>query len=310
MTFSGGKMDVDVVTGVVTTPVGLVTHQSIVDGRAFLDRMQTYVAQSDLDNPKFIDSLENYLMCVPQKVGSRRGWHREFLQTSADVIRQAAFLDQLDASIEIAETAKKQMVQTEHEKMPKVFDVKLARVEDRVLWKKIQDLYFNTRNDMHAARRLKPTAAYEVHISSMAESFQKDGVKVGNIQSLWHGTRTHNLLSILKVGLIIPKSGGDINITGRMFGDGLYFSDQSTKALNYAYGYWDGAGRSANCFMFLADVAMGKAYVPSGPISRSLPMSGYDSTFAKAHKSGVMNNEMIVYRTGQANLKYLIEFAE
>ena len=31
--------------------------------------------------------------------------------------------------------------------------------------------------------------------------------------------------------------------TGRMFGNGVYFSDQSTKALNYAYGYWGGGDR-------------------------------------------------------------------
>ena len=112
----------------------------------------------------------------------------------------------------------------------------------------------------------------------------------------------------MKSGLIIPKSSGSIQITGRMFGDGLYFSDQATKSLNYSYGYWDGGSKDDNCFMFLADVAMGKIHTPSGPTS-SLPKKGYDSTFAEAGKSGVMNNEMIVYRTSQANLRYLIEFA-
>ena len=93
-----------------------------------------------------------------------------------------------------------------------------------------------------------------------------------------------------------------------MFGPGAYFSDQSTKSLNYAYGYWGGSADN-NCFMFLADVAMGKAYTPSSWGS-GFPKRGYDSTFAKAGKSGVRNNEMIVYKTNQANLKYLIEFEE
>ena len=61
--------------------------------------------------------------------------------------------------------------------------------------------------------------------------------------------------------------------------------------------------------MFLSDVAMGKYYVPSGP-SSNLPKKGYDSTFAKAHKSGVMNNEMIVYKLNQCNLTYLVEFGK
>jgi len=61
--------------------------------------------------------------------------------------------------------------------------------------------------------------------------------------------------------------------------------------------------------MFLCSVAMGKYYVPSGP-SSNLPKAGYDSTYAKARQSGVMNNEMIVYKTNQCNLKYLVEFSD
>ena len=62
--------------------------------------------------------------------------------------------------------------------------------------------------------------------------------------------------------------------------------------------------------MFLADFAMGKQYVPSSRsyTSTRYPVSGYQSTFAKAGQSGVMNNEMIVYQTSQANLKFLVEF--
>ena len=92
-----------------------------------------------------------------------------------------------------------------------------------------------------------------------------------------------------------------------MFGNGVYFSDQSTKSLNYAYGYWDGKHEN-NCFMLLNDVAMGKSFTPSGP-SSNLPKLGSDSTFAQVEKSGVLNNEMIVYKTSQINPKYLVEFS-
>lgn len=37
----------------------------------------------------------------------------------------------------------------------------------------------------------------------------------GNEMMLWHGTRAFNILSIFKVGLIIPRSGGSYHITGR-----------------------------------------------------------------------------------------------
>ena len=117
-------------------------------------------------------------------------------------------------------------------------------------------------------------------------------------------------MSILKGGLIIPKSSAS-HVTGRMFGDGVYFSDQSTKSLNYSQGYWGHGSRDNNCFMFIADVAMGKYYVPHTSDSRlhdKIKSMGYDSTYAKANQSSVRNNEMIVYNLHQCNLKYLVEF--
>jgi poly [ADP-ribose] polymerase len=95
-----------------------------------------------------------------------------------------------------------------------------------------------------------------------------------------------------------------------MFGAGLYFSDQSTKALNYATNFWNSSGSSKRIFMFLCDVAMGKYHVPSGGWGSGYPKRGFDSTFAKANVSSVRNNEMIVYKLPQANLKYLLEFEE
>jgi poly [ADP-ribose] polymerase len=149
---------------------------------------------------------------------------------------------------------------------------------------------------------------YSVDINVVKEAFQKDGAKLKNIWELWHGTRASNLLSILKAGLIIPPSNAP-NVTARMYGNGIYASDQSTKALNYAFGAWGSGARDNNCFMFLLQMAMGNHYTPRGSFSGNKAPLGYDSTFAKANQSGVYNNEMIVYRTSQVDLNYLIEFS-
>jgi poly [ADP-ribose] polymerase len=126
---------------------------------------------------------------------------------------------------------------------------------------------------------------------------------------LWHGTRIFNVLSILKSGLLLPKTLSTMQIAGAMFGNGLYFSDQSSKSLNYSRGYWDGGPRDRNCFMLLVDVALGSSYIPKGSYE-TLPKAGHDSTFAKPGVSGILNNEYIVYRPSQANIKYLVEFEE
>jgi poly [ADP-ribose] polymerase len=311
---SGGQLDIDLTTGLVTTPVGIVTKDNIDAARVLLNDMIVPVQKQAFDTASFKSKLNDYLMLVPQRVASGRGWHKTFIASDAALTKQTQLLDQLESSITMAEQRVKQAerdaASIAQAKTPeKVFNVELSLIDSgSEEFAKIVKFYEEGRQSMHTCAHLRPKLAYSVKIPSMAEDFNAYGLKLGNVRRLWHGTRVHNVLSILKNKLIIPKSGGSIAITGRMFGDGLYFSDQSTKSLNYAYGYWDSGAKDNNCFMFLVDVAMGREYVPSGPV-RSIP-AGYDSCFAQGSKSAVRNNEMIVYNTNQANIVTLVEFGQ
>lgn len=305
---TGGQMDLDLSTGIISTPIGVVTAANIDQARAILMDLEPFIRQQDFDSRRFIGELEKYLMLVPQKVGSRQGWHRDVLPDTDALTEQGALLDQLESSIEIAEQRVRDAKNKPDEKTAQIFDVSIELTDDPALRKRIIQLYEDGRQSIHASHRLKPGRIFKVSLASMDQDYEQDGKQLGGVMELWHGTRAHNLLSILKSGLIIPKSSGSIHVTGRMFGDGLYFSDQSTKSLNYAYGYWDGGRRDDRCFMFLADVAMGNPWHPNKTGSSVVPPKGYDSVFARGGRDVVMNNEMIVYRTSQARLKYLVEF--
>lgn len=305
---SGGKMDIDLSTGIISTPVGVVTDANIQRARVLLQGFVPFVRSGDFEAPDFISPLEEYLMLVPQKVGAQRGWHRAFINDVEALTRQGALLDQLESSISIATQRVADARGAVKSAPSKVFDVTLTLSEDAGLMDRVRQFYERGRQQRHASYSFRPTRIYTVDLGSMAMDYAADGGKLGGIQELWHGTRAHNVLSILKSGLIIPKRGGSIHVTGRMFGNGLYFSDQSTKSLNYAAGYWDGGSGDRRCFMFLADVAMGRHWNPDQTGGDLKPPPGYDSTFARGGRDGVLNNEMIVYRTAQANLKYLVEF--
>jgi poly [ADP-ribose] polymerase len=306
MLASGGQMDLDLSTGIISTPLGVVTLDNVDKGRKLLEQMAPFVLTHDYENRTFVQGLNDYLMLIPQKVPHARGWHREFLSGAPDMIKQSTLLDQLATSVDLV--TKQIAAGVPGDKAPApVFDVKMSLVEDPKVLRAIEAFFKKGINLRHESRHLKPVKVYEVSLGAMARAYESDGAKLTNIQRLWHGTRVFNVLSILKSGLIIPRNTGTFHITGRMFGDGLYFSDQATKSLNYSYGYWDAGQRDNQCFMFLADVAMGNMHTPRSSSER-LPASGSDSTFAKAGESGIQNNEMIVYRTGQANLRYLVEF--
>lgn len=302
---SGGKLNVNLATGQVTTPLGVVTKEAIEEAREKLEKIETANEKKARDNKANRSIVEDYLMLIPQDIGRGRGWAESLWSTDDDIKRQYDLLDSLEATIKAISNSP---TQASNEPEKKVFDVKLELIKDPVCVDRINKFYNKTRQTMHASHHLNIKKIFKVSIATMSDAFENDGKKVGGIMELWHGTKASNLLSILKSGLIIPKSHGSIQVTGRMFGDGVYFSDQSTKSLNYAYGYWDGKYQD-NCFMFLADVAMGRYYVPSHSFSGGCP-AGFDSTWAQAGKSSVMNNEMIVYRLGQINLTYLVEFGK
>ena len=297
-------MKYNVESGLFSTPCGIVTQDSIDEANALLVEIGDFVADEKYGSKKFAETAGSYLMLIPQKVGRKLDLEALFPDLSA-VQQQKVILDSLQASLDQVKAEnvpKAKKVKTPEEK---VFATKLTYLQDLDEVRRIKAKYRKTNQSRHACSHLKIKKIWNVDIESEREAYHN--CSVGNIMELYHGTRVSNVLSILRGGLVIPPSSSS-HVTGRMFNDGLYFSDQSTKSLNYAYGYWGGKADS-NCFMFLADVKMGRCYTPKSSYDGPFPKKGYDSVFAKAHVSGVYNNEMIVYEKCQASLKYLIEFS-
>lgn len=295
-------------TGLFETPCGPVTKEGIDEARTTLASIAKWMKNPNRDERRFGMLVSEYLMIIPAKVGRKLDPNAVF-STDKHVTDQEGILDSLEATYNaIRDAIANQSDDDSSIEKPKLFDVELDLVTDQSVLDHINKLYSDTKSSVHMCHKMKVKRVFSVRIGHMSERFEKEGRAVGNVKELWHGTRDGNILSIMKNGLVIPKSG-EGHCTGRMFGDGLYFSDQSTKALNYAAGYWSG-NRVNKCYMFLADVAMGKSYIPrtsDWKLHTKIARDGYDSCFAKAGGC-VRNNEMIVYKLEQANLKYMVEF--
>lgn len=294
-------------TGSFTTPLGThVSPDGLFDARHLLTQLSPYIRRRDWSDYNYKQLLGEYLQIIPQDVGRGRGWHETFFSASDSIQKQNDIIDALEAALTSSASTidgNKADANTET-----VFNVELGVVSDTKIIDAIKKKYRSEKGNHYDVQSYDVRKVWTVHITIVREAFQKHGKQLGNIKQLWHGTKASNLLSILKSGLVIPRSS-DPHVCGRMFGDGLYFSDQSTKSIRYATGAWTSYGRTDRVFMFICDVAMGKEYTPPGPTS-SLPPKGYDSYFAKASRSGVANNEMIVPNTYQADLVYLVEFGK
>ncbi len=300
---SGGQ--IDIVDGEVKTALGvLISLDSISTAKDMLNELSGYVEKKDFSTP-YVQLLQNYLTKIPQKVSHRRGWDQTFFTEHTTLVNQMDLLEQLENSVK---NSKPVEVTEEQGEIARLFGYSLEVVQDGAEFEKLRKFYNATLQSKHVSSSKKLVRVYKMINPEKDEAYRQKLAKIGNEMMLWHGTRACNVLSILKGGLIIPPTvGGNFTIAGRMFGDGVYFSDQSSKSLNYSVGYWGRDGvDNGSVFMLNASVAMGKAHTPSRPISAR--PSGFDSIYAVGGKSGVMNNEMIVPHLDQFRLDFLCEF--
>lgn len=293
-------------TGLFSTPLGIITSDAITEARGILLKIKDFISKKQYSNKDFLLCVNNYLSIIPTNVGMKLRPEILFPDETS-IQKQNSILDSLDASYI---SLQNKPVNNGDVKEEKVFEIDCDILNDGTEKQRIIKLYEQTLNRSHACSSLKVKQIFTIDIKENTRDFQNKGEKIGNIMELFHGSKVSNLLSIFKKGLIIPPVNANY-ITGRAYGNGIYASNQSSKAANYSYGYWSGT-RDPNCFLFVVKFAMGKVYTPhtSGRGyygSESLPKEGYDSTWAKGGTSGVINDEMIVYNTYQAKITHLIE---
>jgi poly [ADP-ribose] polymerase len=304
-----GSITYSVDSGQFKTPMGIIMPEMVSEARDLLFELAQMVQKKQHGVSLFSTKLNEYLRRIPHNVGMKKIDPYTILPDMNKIQEENDILDGLDASFNDVTSGKKKDDAKVIDKIdePKIFDVQLHLVEDKKEIERIRVKYERTKKTQHQSYKYQLKDVYQVVIKNMHDAFEKNGKPIGNIMELYHGTKVSNVLSILRKGLVIPPANASY-VCGRLAGDGLYFSDISSKSLNYATNYWTSGGNTSRIFMFICDIAMGKAFSPTGSYYGSYPKVGYDSTFLKAGCGSVINNEMIVYKLYQANLKYLLEF--
>lgn len=144
------------------------------------------------------------------------------------------------------------------------------------------------------------------------EKCRKDlGISRSGVKLLWHGSTTENWWSIMTNGLTLKPNA---RITGKMFGNGIYFAPKARKSLGYTSlsgSYWAHGG-SKKGYMGIFEVACGKPYDVYTWSSKFYDFGFKDlrggCTFVHAHAgSSLRNDEIIVYKDEQLTIKYLVE---
>jgi poly [ADP-ribose] polymerase len=284
------------------TELGPVTPQHVAKARVSLQAVNALIGKNgaDADDQDVKKANSAYFSLIP-KAFSMRISADDMILTSDAVMKEFDILDQLETGVKMGAAMTGNTGQrlnalgTEVEFLNDLDEVK--RIKAYVRGSKAGNHRGTDVWDYDVA------AVYRVKLPAERARYEAALKRYGNVQEVFHGSANANILSIMKGGLIIPPSTAG-HVTGRMFDDGVYGANNSTKSLNYSIGYW-GARRSSanNAFLFLADFAMGRTHTATSSCRRP---HGYDSIWAKKGHS-LYNDELIVYSLEQCTLKYLIE---
>jgi predicted DNA-binding WGR domain protein len=174
-------------------------------------------------------------------------------------------------------------------------------------------------------KQIAHTALFQPKDRIDLSSEDKVAYKSSNTCLLHHGTRSCNVSGILRENFRFPKELVGVVITGAMFGSGSYFADDIKKSVgytSYSGSYWSkGGGGISNrgAFMFACDVVLGQPHLADGPYGYKSAPQNTHCIFGKGKNalsytggtkySGVENNEWVIFKKDQVQIKYLIEFA-
>lgn len=163
------------------------------------------------------------------------------------------------------------------------------------------------------------TRAFRVENRATHEAFEKCrkdmNISEKDCKLLFHGSDGQNFLSIMSKGMVLNADGiGLAYRTGKGLGNGLYFADDSAKALGYSSG--------SEKYIALFNVAVGKPYttdvyfgdtggitVDGKHLNRSMSFNQlpYDtqSVFYKG-STWKPRHEIVIYKQEQCDMQYLI----
>lgn len=306
---SGGRIEVDE-DGLVTTALGVVESADLRAARSIIEK----AARSSGSDRWTVRDAEKFLRLAPQKVRSVRSFYEDVNPTE-----QMDFIDQLITSVDLYEARLRQAqvdASGESDEAANPFRYTLHAATDEQ-FAYCQDKFnrgINRHHQRAAGMKLESVIAVrddQLH-QDRWDTIKKDSHDWS--RRLWHGTRTENLLSILFKGFYVPTSGSGPAITGRMFGDGVYFAPSATKSLNYAIGGWGGS-RTNTGYMLLNDVITGWEYRTTGTDSRTGALDAFGrsnkhhSLYVNAGTCGVINTEVIVPDPDRVKVSFICKFA-
>lgn len=299
-------------------PLGSLAMRQLERARAILTKLSVLIASSEDCTEEILELSSQYYSVIPTTMSKLKPIDSKAVVTNKlDALETLENLCYMGRNVDLDKF-------TQYSKL----ECKLTHVTDSRTKMLIERYFSRNKGATHQHHyRLKIHDIYAIDKPMERARYAKwDGLH--NKQLLWHGTRLANAVGILTNGFKIFTSSGECAaISGKMFGNGIYFANISTKSAGYM-----GAASGSYGIMFLCEVALGNVYdrtyaenirqLPAGKHSvRGVGQYQPDESDHVEHEgytipigepqhspSNLYYDEYIVYNVSQIRMRYMVVF--
>ena len=314
-------------------PLGKLSTTHIKKAYGVLQELD-FIINDAADRSRILDASNRFYTMIPHVIGGKD----LPLLDNIDIIREkTSMLDNL-LEIEVAyrilmeeerdqeQGSQLDPIDAHYKKLN--CDIKVVEKESKE-YELVKEYTKKTHGPTHGDYKLKITDVFEVARKEEQDRFKKE---IGNVNLLWHGSRTSNYAGILSQGLKIAPPEAPVN--GYMFGKGVYFADMVSKSANYCG--ITSEGKENEGLLLLCEVALGDVQEEKHAKDIRKPKKGKSSVMgigqiipdSKSHKTlddglvvpigkplkrenakklDLVYNEYIVYDISQIKIKYLVK---
>jgi poly [ADP-ribose] polymerase len=280
-----------------------VTIEQVKKAQAILDDFENI---NKTDEKTVNEKLIELYTVIPRKMGRVSAYLLPVLNLDKALEKEQDNIDAMSSQVQMYEQEKENSKQNkdikEKPKQQTMLDVlglgKMIETKSNSELKYLID-------QIGGSRRVE--CIFELNKPTEDTSFEAWVKKQKNTQTrtLIHGTRCSSVLSILTQGLKIRPSG-NFQFSGKVYGQGNYFSEVVSKSLGYT-------GYDNDKILLVYEVHTGNPFIYDGWYRgnsftlnyQELQKRGFDSTYVKAG-NGLLNSEIIAYKEEQCRIKYII----
>jgi len=271
-----------------------VTQKQVNNAQGYLDQL---VKLPKTKTTEINNLLLQLYMEIPRRMGNVRDYLLPNINLEKVLQQEQDNLDAIASQVSMISTDKKKKTKKNESDLLSTLGIKMKKINGH------PDIQYLV--DQLSKNKIK--AIFEIQKHEHDKLFEDWMKKQKNTQKrhLLHGTKCTSVIPIIEQGLKIRPSG-NYQFSGKVYGEGNYFSETCSKSLNYT-------GYDPDQVLLVYEVHTGNPFVYDGWYRgnsftlnyKNLQERGFDSTFVKAG-GGLLNTEIIAYKEEQARIKYII----